>query len=188
MGMSQSYGPLPGELGLPGYDPLSRSGANLNLIILNKYIDPISASVPHRSRMSRVTKDSRNGTLNLTPLSQAGQHGTGKVRCPALTANRQKSQPQFCEWRLHSSPQKFFMWRPSSGSQITWLRARSARNTWRAESPCTPMRWPAAPLLGSSLREATGAAPVTKDVSQCAPADLYSKQQVTRPSYPAAGT
>src|SRR5271165_3052521 len=43
-----------GELGLSGYDPLSRAGANINLVIPNKYIDPISASVPHRSRMCRV--------------------------------------------------------------------------------------------------------------------------------------
>jgi anaerobic selenocysteine-containing dehydrogenase len=44
------------ELDLPAYDPLSPTGANVNLIISNDYIDPISASVPHRSRMCRVTK------------------------------------------------------------------------------------------------------------------------------------
>jgi anaerobic selenocysteine-containing dehydrogenase len=44
------------ELGLHGYDPFSQDGANVNLIISNDYIDPISASVPHRSRMCRVTK------------------------------------------------------------------------------------------------------------------------------------
>jgi anaerobic selenocysteine-containing dehydrogenase len=44
------------ELELPGYDPFSQNGANVNLIISNDYIDPISASVPHRSRMCRVTK------------------------------------------------------------------------------------------------------------------------------------
>jgi anaerobic selenocysteine-containing dehydrogenase len=44
------------ELGLPGYDPLSPTGANINLVIPNTHIDPISASVPHRSRMCRVTK------------------------------------------------------------------------------------------------------------------------------------
>lgn len=43
-------------LGLPAYDPLSREGANVNLVIENEYIDPISASVPHRSRMCRVSK------------------------------------------------------------------------------------------------------------------------------------
>ena len=44
------------ELEMPGYDPLSSAGANINLIIPNTYIDPISASVPHRSRMCRVTR------------------------------------------------------------------------------------------------------------------------------------
>jgi anaerobic selenocysteine-containing dehydrogenase len=44
------------ELGLPGYDPFSQNGANVNLIISNDYVDLISASVPHRSRMCRVTK------------------------------------------------------------------------------------------------------------------------------------
>lgn len=43
------------ELGLPGYDPLSPKGANINLIIPNTEIDPISASVPHRSRRCRVS-------------------------------------------------------------------------------------------------------------------------------------
>jgi anaerobic selenocysteine-containing dehydrogenase len=45
------------ELGLPGYDPLGAEGANINLIIPNTHIDPISASVPHRSRMCRVSKE-----------------------------------------------------------------------------------------------------------------------------------
>ena len=44
------------ELGLIGHDPLGPTGANLNLIIPNTDIDPISASVPHRSRMCRVSK------------------------------------------------------------------------------------------------------------------------------------
>jgi anaerobic selenocysteine-containing dehydrogenase len=43
------------ELGLPGYDPFGPDGANVNLLIPNAYIDPISAAVPHRSRMCRVT-------------------------------------------------------------------------------------------------------------------------------------
>jgi anaerobic selenocysteine-containing dehydrogenase len=45
------------ELGLPAYDPLASKGANINLIIPNTHIDPISASVPHRSRMCRVSKE-----------------------------------------------------------------------------------------------------------------------------------
>jgi anaerobic selenocysteine-containing dehydrogenase len=43
-------------LGLPGYDALSAKGANMNLLIPNAAIDPISASVPHRSRMCRVSR------------------------------------------------------------------------------------------------------------------------------------
>jgi anaerobic selenocysteine-containing dehydrogenase len=46
------------QLALPGYDPLSAQGANINFIIPNTHIDPISASVPHRSRMCRVFKAS----------------------------------------------------------------------------------------------------------------------------------
>lgn len=43
------------ELDLPGYDPLGPTGANVNLLISEENIDPISASVPHRSSMCRVT-------------------------------------------------------------------------------------------------------------------------------------
>jgi anaerobic selenocysteine-containing dehydrogenase len=45
------------ELDLPGYDPLDSKGSNINLIIPNTHIDPISASVPHRSRMCRISKE-----------------------------------------------------------------------------------------------------------------------------------
>ncbi len=45
------------ELGLPGYDPFGPDGANVNLLIPNAAIDPISASVPHRSQMCRVRKE-----------------------------------------------------------------------------------------------------------------------------------
>ena len=44
------------ELGLPGYDPFLPEGANGNLLIRNRPVDPISASVPHRSNMCRVSK------------------------------------------------------------------------------------------------------------------------------------
>ena len=37
------------EIGLPGYDPLSEAGANLNLVMSNDVFDPISGSVPHKS-------------------------------------------------------------------------------------------------------------------------------------------
>jgi anaerobic selenocysteine-containing dehydrogenase len=43
-------------LSLPAYDALSSAGANINLVIANKDIDPISASVPHRSSMCRISK------------------------------------------------------------------------------------------------------------------------------------
>jgi anaerobic selenocysteine-containing dehydrogenase len=43
-------------LSLPAYDALSPAGANINLVIANKKIDPISASVPHRSSMCRISK------------------------------------------------------------------------------------------------------------------------------------
>ncbi len=45
------------ELKLPGYDPFAATGANVNLIIPNDGIDPISGSVPHRSRRCRVVKE-----------------------------------------------------------------------------------------------------------------------------------
>jgi anaerobic selenocysteine-containing dehydrogenase len=42
------------EIGAPGYDPFSENGANLNLIIGNDAIDPISGSVPHRAYICQV--------------------------------------------------------------------------------------------------------------------------------------
>ncbi|MBI3079744.1 MAG: hypothetical protein HYY85_22575, partial [Deltaproteobacteria bacterium] len=44
------------ELGLPGYDPFSEQGSNVNLIISNEAIDPISGSVPHRSNLCALWK------------------------------------------------------------------------------------------------------------------------------------
>jgi anaerobic selenocysteine-containing dehydrogenase len=44
------------SLELPAYNALSPAGANLNLIITNTNADPISASVPHRSTMCRLSK------------------------------------------------------------------------------------------------------------------------------------
>ncbi len=44
------------ELGLPDYDPFSDRGANVNLIIANDVIDPITGSVPHRSYPCQVTR------------------------------------------------------------------------------------------------------------------------------------
>lgn len=44
------------ELGAPAYDPFRPEGANVNLLIPDDVIDPISGSVPHRSQMCRVRK------------------------------------------------------------------------------------------------------------------------------------
>jgi anaerobic selenocysteine-containing dehydrogenase len=42
------------ELGLPGYDPLSPRGGNLNLILDDSVIDPVSGSIPLRGRPCQV--------------------------------------------------------------------------------------------------------------------------------------
>jgi anaerobic selenocysteine-containing dehydrogenase len=44
------------ELGAPGYDPFGPAGANLNLIIGNAAIDPISGSVPHRAYLCEIRR------------------------------------------------------------------------------------------------------------------------------------
>ncbi len=51
------------ELALPDYDPSSPKGANVNLMISNEAIDPITGSVPHRSYPCRIRK------LDLVELS-----------------------------------------------------------------------------------------------------------------------
>jgi anaerobic selenocysteine-containing dehydrogenase len=45
-------------LGLPGYDPLSPTGANINLILSSEQHDPISGAVAHRSQRCRIRKES----------------------------------------------------------------------------------------------------------------------------------
>jgi anaerobic selenocysteine-containing dehydrogenase len=42
------------NIGAPGYDPFSSEGANLNLIIGNDAIDPVSGSVPHRAYLCQI--------------------------------------------------------------------------------------------------------------------------------------
>ena len=44
------------DIGAPGYDPFSPDGANLNLIIGNAAIDPISGSVPHRAYLCQIRR------------------------------------------------------------------------------------------------------------------------------------
>lgn len=67
------------ELGAPGYDPFSEEGANLNIIIGNDAIDPVSGSVPHRAYLCQVHRiehpehkaaDTVEG--HSSPFSQAG--------------------------------------------------------------------------------------------------------------------
>jgi anaerobic selenocysteine-containing dehydrogenase len=44
------------EIGAPGYDPFGPDGANLNLIIGNQAIDPVSGSVPHRAYVCEIRR------------------------------------------------------------------------------------------------------------------------------------
>ncbi|MBN9387595.1 MAG: molybdopterin-dependent oxidoreductase [Chloroflexi bacterium] len=44
------------EIGAPGYEAFSPEGANLNLIIGNDAIDPVSGSVPHRAYLCQVRR------------------------------------------------------------------------------------------------------------------------------------
>ena len=44
------------ELDLPGYDPFSPEGANVNLIVSNEYMDPISGSISHKANLCRVVR------------------------------------------------------------------------------------------------------------------------------------
>jgi hypothetical protein len=44
------------QLELPAYDPFSPAGANVNLIMKNDIIDPITGSVPHRSYPCRIAR------------------------------------------------------------------------------------------------------------------------------------
>ncbi len=44
------------ELGLPGYDPFSQAGANLNLVFSHDHRDPISGSLPYRAFLCRLRK------------------------------------------------------------------------------------------------------------------------------------
>jgi anaerobic selenocysteine-containing dehydrogenase len=42
------------EIGAPGYDPYGPDGANLNLLIDRRAVDPISGTAPHRSFMCQI--------------------------------------------------------------------------------------------------------------------------------------
>jgi len=44
------------KIDAPGYNPFWPDGANLNLIIGNAAIDPISASIPHRASLCQISR------------------------------------------------------------------------------------------------------------------------------------
>ncbi len=44
------------EIGAPGYDPFGPDGANLNLIVDRRAVDPTSGTAPHRSFMCEVAR------------------------------------------------------------------------------------------------------------------------------------
>ncbi len=44
------------DLGLPGYDALSPDGANINLVIGNEAVDPVSGAAPHRSYCCKLER------------------------------------------------------------------------------------------------------------------------------------
>ena len=44
------------DLGLPGYDPLGSGSANINLVIGDEAVDPISGAAPHRCYPCRIQK------------------------------------------------------------------------------------------------------------------------------------
>jgi hypothetical protein len=49
------------QLELPAYDPFSTAGANVNLIMKNDIIDPITGSVPQRSYPCRIARADQGG-------------------------------------------------------------------------------------------------------------------------------
>lgn len=44
------------ELDLPGFDPLSEDGANINLVICDDRRDPVTGSIPIKSYHCRLVK------------------------------------------------------------------------------------------------------------------------------------
>ena len=46
------------ELGLTGYDPLSADGANINLVIGNEALDPVSGVAAYRSYHCEIERSS----------------------------------------------------------------------------------------------------------------------------------
>jgi len=44
------------DLGLPGYDPLGSDGANINFVIGDEIVDPVSGAAPHRCYPARLQR------------------------------------------------------------------------------------------------------------------------------------
>jgi anaerobic selenocysteine-containing dehydrogenase len=59
------------QIGAPAYDAFSADGANLNLIISNAAIDPVSGSVPHRSYLCQIRPVAERGSRP-DPVSLGG--------------------------------------------------------------------------------------------------------------------
>lgn len=61
------------ELGLPGYNPYDRDGANAAVLIGTDMADPISGSLPHRSYLCRVRPltDSASHRISPPPMESA---------------------------------------------------------------------------------------------------------------------
>jgi anaerobic selenocysteine-containing dehydrogenase len=62
------------QLELPAYDPFSTAGANVNLIMKNDIIDPITGSVPQRSYPCRIARVEESGAAG-----SPGQDGESGV-------------------------------------------------------------------------------------------------------------
>jgi hypothetical protein len=60
------------ESGAGGYDPFDTRAANLNLVLGNEAVDPISGSVPHRAYVCDLRPgDIRFGELACSTVSAA---------------------------------------------------------------------------------------------------------------------
>ena len=44
------------DLGLPGYDPIGSDGANINPVIGDEVLDPVSGAAPHRAYPCQLQK------------------------------------------------------------------------------------------------------------------------------------
>lgn len=53
------------EIGAVGYDAFGPDGANLNLIIGNEAIDPVSGSVPHRAYLCQIRRADRDASITM---------------------------------------------------------------------------------------------------------------------------